>query len=881
MNIRFDRFTERSQDAAARAYQILQQYGHNQVDTEHILLALLEQTDGVVPQILERLKVDPALIRSRLDEILRASPKAAIYGHGTNQVFITPRVKRIIDTANEEANRLRDEYISPEHIFLAILTERNTAVAKIFKDHDVDRVKVNDAIKDIRGGQRVTDPQAESRYQTLEKFSRDLTIMAREGKLDPVIGRDAEILRVIQVLVRRTKNNPVLIGEAGVGKTAIVEGLAQKIASGDVPEILQGRRVLSLDLSAMLAGSRFRGEFEERLKTTIEEVQRAKGEIILFIDEIHQVVGAGAAAGAMDAANMMKPALARGELQCVGATTLDEYRQHIEKDSALDRRFAPVFVDEPNVEDTIDILFGLRDRYEAHHKVAIADNAIEAAAHLADRYVTERKLPDKAIDLLDEAAAKLRVALYSMPPELKEMQNAVLRIQAQEEAAGMAREYERAAEFKMQRLQLEEDFEISKTAWREENTLDEVVEADDIASVVAQWTGIPLSQMLETESEKLLRMEEALHHRVIGQDKAVSALSDAIRRARSGLKDPRRPIGSFIFLGSSGVGKTELAKALAEFLFDDEDSLIRIDMSEYREQHTASRLFGAPPGYVGYEEGGQLTEAVRRRPYRVVLFDEIEKAHPDVWNALLQILEDGRLTDGQGRTVDFRNTIIIMTSNLGTEFARRGGALGFIPNADSQAIADHQKIEKAMRETFRPEFLNRIDEILIFEPLSQGDVEHMVDLQMRSVAQRLREAANISIHLTEPARFWIAHRGYDPQYGARPLRRTIQRYVENPLSARLLASDFKSGDLIVIDEVAEELVFERQIDGTTDFIDMPAAPRQSEYVEFVEPSHAEDIADTHEDAYVEHEHDEAYFDEGYHPDGDYYEGDAHHPDSID
>ncbi|MEL6268488.1 MAG: AAA family ATPase, partial [Chloroflexota bacterium] len=771
-------------------------------------------------------------------EILQASPKAAIYGQGTNQVFITPRVKRIIDLANEEANRLKDEYISTEHIFLAILSERNTAVAKILTDNNISRDRVHDTVKDIRGGQRVTDPQAESRYQTLEKYSRDLTIMAREGKLDPVIGRDAEILRVIQVLVRRTKNNPVLIGEAGVGKTAIAEGLAQKIASGDVPEILQGRRVLSLDLSAMLAGSRFRGEFEERLKTTIEEVQRAQGEIILFIDEIHQVVGAGAAAGALDAANMMKPALARGELQTVGATTLDEYRQYIEKDAALDRRFAPVFVDEPNVADTIRILYGLRDRYEAHHKVAIADTAIEAAARLADRYLTERKLPDKAIDLLDEAAAKLRVALYSMPEELKNMSDAIARVVADEEAAGMAREYERAAEFKMQRLQMESEYEVARENWKREHTLDEVVEEDDIAGVVSQWTGIPLSQMLETESEKLLRMEEALHERVIGQDKAVSALSDAIRRARSGLKDPKRPIGSFIFLGSSGVGKTELAKALAEFLFDDEDALIRIDMSEYREQHTASRLFGAPPGYVGYEEGGQLTEAIRRRPYRVVLFDEIEKAHPEVWNTLLQVLDDGRLTDGQGRTIDFRNTIIIMTSNLGTEFARRGGALGFINSGDQQAIADHQKIEKAMRDTFRPEFLNRVDEIIIFEPLSQENVEHMVDLQMRSVAQRLKEAAGISIHLTEPARYWIARRGYDPQFGARPLRRTVQRYVENPLSTRLLAGEFQNGDMIVIDEVAEELIFERQMDGVTDFIEEPP---QHEYQEYIErPPHPDD-----------------------------------------
>ncbi len=815
--MRFERFTERAQDAAARAYEILQRYGHNQVDTEHILLALLEQQDGVIPQILERMTIDVEAMRQRLDEVLRASPKAAIYGQGTNQVFITPRVKRIIDLANEEANRLRDEYISTEHIFLAILSERNTAVAKLVSDNGITRERVFDTIKDIRGGQRVTDPQAESRYRTLEKYSRDLTRMAAEGKLDPVIGRDAEIMRVIQILSRRTKNNPVLIGEAGVGKTAIVEGLAQKIADSDVPELLLGKKVISLDLGAMLAGSRFRGEFEERLKATIEEVQRSNGEIILFIDELHQVVGAGAAQGALDAGNMMKPALARGELQCVGATTLDEYRQYIEKDSALDRRFAPVFVEEPSVEDTIDMLFGLRDRYEAHHKVTISDDAVIAAARLADRYLPDRRLPDKAIDLLDESAAKLRVALYSLPPRLKEMKGVITRLLADEEAAGMAREYESAAEYKMRRLQLEEEFEQERFAWQSENTIDEVVDVEDIAGVVEQWTGIPVSQMMETESEKLLRMEEALHERIIGQEGAVTAIAHAIRRARSGLKDPRRPIGSFIFLGSSGVGKTELAKALATFMFDDEDAMIRIDMSEYREQHTVSRLFGAPPGYIGYEEGGQLTEAVRRRPYRVVLFDEIEKAHPDVWNSLLQILEDGRLTDGQGRTIDFSNTVIIMTSNLGTEFARKGGALGFIQSSDEQAIADHQKIEKAMRDTFRPEFLNRIDEIIIFAPLSLGEVEQIVDLQMQEIASRLTDT-RIAVHLTEPARQWIAQKGYDPQFGARPLRRALQRYVENPLSQQLLKGELRQGDLVVIDELDGALTFERHENASTNYL---------------------------------------------------------------
>ncbi|MBN8619240.1 MAG: AAA family ATPase [Anaerolineae bacterium] len=818
--MRFERFTERAQDAAARAYEILQRYGHNQVDTEHILLALLEQPDGVIPQLLEKLNVDVSAMRGRLDEILRASPKAAIYGGGTGQVFITPRVKRIIDLANEEANRLRDEYISTEHMFLAIINERNTAVSKIMQENQITRDRVYDAIKEIRGGQRVTDPQSETRYRTLEKYSRDLTRMAQESKLDPVIGRDTEILRVIQILSRRTKNNPVLIGEAGVGKTAIVEGLAQKISSGDVPEILLGKKVVSLDLAGMLAGSRFRGEFEERLKATIEEVQRSEGDIILFIDELHQVVGAGAAQGALDAGNMMKPALARGELNAIGATTLDEYRQYIEKDSALDRRFAPVFVDEPSVDDTIEMLYGLRDRYEAHHKVTISDEAIEAAVRLSARYISDRRLPDKAIDLLDESAAKLRVALYSMPPHLKELKEQVNRLEAEEEAAGLAREYERAAEFKVERLRLEQEYEQQRYIWQQENTLDEVVDEDDIAQVVAQWTGIPVNQMLETESEKLLRMEDVLHSRIIGQAAAVTAISDAIRRSRSGLKDPKRPIGSFIFLGSSGVGKTELAKALAEFLFDDEEALLRVDMSEYREQHTVSRLFGAPPGYVGYEEGGQLTEAVRRRPYRVVLFDEIEKAHPDVWNALLQILEDGRLTDGQGRLVDFRNCVIIMTSNLGTEFARKGGVLGFTQPGDQQAVVDHQKIEKAMRETFRPEFLNRIDEIIIFAPLSLSEVEQIVDLQMHGIAERMAESG-LQVHLTEPARRWLAEKGYDPQFGARPLRRALQRFVENPLSVQLLKGAFRAGDLVVIDEVGGQLEFLRSADASSDYVNLP------------------------------------------------------------
>lgn len=805
--MRFDRFTERAQEAAQRAAEIIQRYGHNQIDTEHILLALIEQPGGVIPQILEKLNVSPEALTERLDATLRASPKANIFGGGAGQIFITPRVKRIIDLANEEANRLKDEYISTEHIFLAILTERNTPAARILESAGLTRDRVYSAVQDLRGGQRVTDPQAESRYRTLDKYSRDLTQLAREGKLDPVIGRDNEILRLIQILSRRTKNNPVLIGEAGVGKTAIVEGLAQKIANNDVPEILSGKRVVALDLGAMIAGSRFRGEFEERLKAVVEEIQRAGGDIIMMIDELHTVVGAGAAQGAMDASNMLKPALARGELQCIGATTLDEYHKYIEKDAALERRFAPIYVEEPSVEDTIKMLQGLRDRYEAHHKVRFADDALVAAARLADRYVTDRRLPDKAIDLMDEAAAKLRVALYSMPPDLKALKTEIDKLQAEEEQSGLNRDYERAAQKKSERLRIEEEYNEKRSKWEVEHQLDEEVNVEDIASVVHQWTGIPVTQMLETEATKLLHMEARLHERIIGQEEAIHAISDAIRRARSGLKDPSRPIGSFIFIGPSGVGKTELAKALAWFMFDDEEALVRIDMSEYREQHTVSRLFGAPPGYVGYEEGGQLTEAVRRRPYRVILFDEIEKAHPEVWNALLQILDDGRLTDGQGNVVDFRNTVLIMTSNLGTEYVRKGGTLGFLQSKATDEERDqHDKIEKALKGAFRPEFLNRIDEIIMFSPLSLEQMEEIVVLQMKEVQDRLNEH-NITVELTDAARKWLAKAGYDPAFGARPLRRAIQKNVESPLSMELLSNKFKDGAAVTVDEKNDKIIF--------------------------------------------------------------------------
>jgi len=801
----FDKYTERAQEALARAQEILQEMRHNQLDVEHLLLALLDQPEGLTVQILERVGVDVDQLRQRVTESLQSTPRVYTAG-GVGQIYMTPRLKFVFDRAVEEANRLRDEYVSTEHLLIGIVAEREGVSARLFRQSGVDIEKVYRALAEIRGNQRVTDQRAESKYQVLQKYSRDLTELASAGKLDPVVGRADEIQRVLQVLSRRTKNNPVLIGEPGVGKTAIVEGLAQRIVVGDVPEPLRQKRVIALDMGALVAGSKFRGEFEERLQSVMAEIRRAQGEIILFIDELHNVVGAGGAEGAIDASNLMKPALARGELQCVGATTLDEYRKHIEKDAALERRFQPVFVGEPSVADTIEMLRGLRDKYEAHHKLKITDGALEAAAELSDRYIQDRHLPDKAIDLIDEASAKVRLQLFNMPAELRGLEDRLQRLQAEEEAAGQAREYERAARLRSEVLKLESDYAEKRNQWRLERDIDEVVDSDDIAELVAKWTGIPITRMQETEIEKLVQMEDRLHRRVIGQEDAIVAVSDAIRRARSGLKDPRRPIGSFLFLGPTGVGKTELARALAEFLFDSDDAMTRIDMSEYMERHAVSRMVGSPPGYVGYDEGGQLTESVRRRPYQVILFDEVEKAHPDAFNVLLQVLDDGRLTDGHGRTVDFKNTVIIMTSNVGTQHVRRSAPIGFRTSDKAEKEQVHHLIQEDLRRSFRPEFLNRIDEVIVFDPLTREQIHEIVNLLVADLQKRLVER-KLTIQLTDAARDWLAREGYDANYGARPLRRMIQRSVENVLAKKLLAGEVKDGGTILIDAQEGALTF--------------------------------------------------------------------------
>ena len=692
-------------------------------------------------------------------------------------------------------------------LLVAAIQEDQGDAARVVAEFRINLESVYQALKKIRAGHRVTDPRAESRYQSLERFSIDLTRLAEEGRLDPVIGRETEIARAMQTLIRRTKNNPVLIGGAGVGKTAIAEGLAQCIVAGNVPEELKDRRVLALDIGAMVAGSKFRGEFEERLKAVMDEIKQAEGEIILFIDEIHTVVGAGAAEGSIDASNMVKPALARGELQCVGATTEQEYTRYIEKDAALERRFQPILIEEPDAETTVEMLRALRPRFEAHHKVLIDDSALEAATRLSQRYMSERLLPDKAVDLIDEAASKLRIDAQLLPPDLREQESRLRHLENEEEAASQRADYEKAAELRSERIRLQDEFDQSRSALLEEKDIDMVVDAEDIGRLVATWTGVPVDRLLESEAGKLLHMEERLHERVIGQETPIAAVSDAIRRARAGLKDPRRPIGSFIFLGPTGVGKTELARALAQYMFDDEANMVRVDMSEYMESHTVSRLIGAPPGYVGYDDSGQLTEAIRRRPYRVVLFDEIEKAHPDVFNVLLQILEDGRLTDGHGRTVDFSNTLGIMTSNLGTGEMGRP-AFGFVTESSkpNELIKMRSSVEDALKKTFKPEFLNRIDEIIIFEPLTREQIQQIVGLMVKEVEERLA-VHRVAIDVTAQATEWLANEGFDPAYGARSLRRAIQRYIENPLSKKILAGEFQADDRIIVDAGEEELTF--------------------------------------------------------------------------
>jgi ATP-dependent Clp protease ATP-binding subunit ClpC len=797
-----ERFTEQAQEVLAASQELVRRYHHNQWDVEHVLLALLEQEKGITKDIFEVLGVDADAVKKRVGATLESFPKVT---YEAGQIYATPRIAALLENANREADRLKDEFVSTEHLLIAIASETRGEAATILAESGVTQEKIYQALQKIRGGHRVTDRQAESKYRSLEKYGHDLTDLARQGKLDPVIGRENEIKRVIQILSRRTKNNPVIIGDAGVGKTAVAEGLAQKIAAEDVPDSLKGKKVVALDMGALLAGSKFRGEFEERLKAVLDEVRQAAGEVIMFIDELHTVVGAGAAEGAMDASNMLKPALARGEIQCIGATTLDEYRKRIEKDKALERRFSPVYLDEPSVEVTIEMLRGLRPRYEAHHKIKIEDSALVAAAKLSQRYVSDRFLPDKAIDLIDEAASKLRLDMESAPDEVKTLDRKLKHVRDEEEAASQRGDYQKAAELKAERMSLEQQYDQAKQKWQKEKKIDSVVDEEDIAELVAQWTGIPVSRMMETETEKLVHMEERIHQRMVDQEEAVAAVSEAIRRGRAGLKDPKRPIGSFIFLGPTGVGKTELARALAEFLFDDEDAMVRLDMSEYMQEHTVARLIGSPPGYVGYEEGGQLTEAVHRHPYRVILFDEVEKAHPNVLSILLQLLDDGRLTDGHGRTVDFRNTVVIMTSNLGSKEFQRGG-IGFLRKEEGDEEKMRTDMQGALKEHLLPELRNRIDDVIIFHPLTKEHLNSIVELLIREVGKRLSER-NVELEVNDEAKTWLVQKGYDPVFGARPLRRAIQKYVESPISTKILQGEFKEGDTIAVSLKEDNLSF--------------------------------------------------------------------------
>ena len=802
MVLRPDEFTEQAQEILRSSQDIMRRYRHSQWDSEHVLMALIEQEKGVPAEVFRELGVSIERMHRALHGLLEQAPKVA---HESAQVYVAPRAARLLERAKSESDRFGDEFIGAEHLLISLTQEDQGGVKAVLDEMGVDLEKVYQALQKIRGSHRVTDPRAESRYRSLERYSIDLTELAGEGKLDPVIGRDVEVARAMQTLIRRTKNNPVLIGGAGVGKTAIAEGLAQRIVAGNVPAELEGRRVLALDMGSLVAGSKFRGEFEERLKSVMDEIREAQGEIILFIDEIHTVVGAGAAEGAIDASNMMKPALARGELQCVGATTEREYRNHIEKDAALERRFQPILVEEPDIETAVEMLGALRPRFEGHHDLKIEDSALEAAVRLSQRYISDRLLPDKAVDLIDEAASRIRIEAQLLPQALREQESRLRHLENEEESASQRADYERAAELKTERLQLRGEYDRGREEFLRGKSIDMVVDAEEIGRVVATWTGIPVDRLLESEAQRLLLMEERLHERIVGQDAAVTAVSEAVRRARAGMKDPNRPVGSFMFLGPTGVGKTELARALAQYLFDDEQNMVRVDMSEYMEKHTVSRLVGAPPGYVGYDDAGQLTEAVRRRPFRVVLFDEIEKAHPDVFNVLLQILEDGRLTDGHGRTVDFRNTVVIMTSNVGTGQADRP-MVGFIRDESDDRM--RASIEEALKSAFRPEFLNRVDEIVIFDALSAGEIRQIVDLMVRPVEGRLMEHG-VTMSLSERAKDWLASEGFDSEFGARPLRRVVQRFVENVLSKKILSGEFGLGDDILVDAAEGGLSFSK------------------------------------------------------------------------
>ncbi|KUK50809.1 MAG: ATPase AAA-2 domain protein [candidate division TA06 bacterium 32_111] len=783
--INFEKFTEGARESISVAQEILRKKKHTELTPLHILRGLLSNEESIVPSIIEDLKIGR---RNLIDDVDRELNNLPYVEHGGGyQVYITYDTEQLLDNADRERERMKDEYLGSEHLFLGLFDLSNRVINNIFSRYNITKEKVYDVLQSLRGNQRITSENAEKNYNVLKKYTRDFTELAKQKKLDPVIGREEEVERAIEILSRRTKNNPVLIGEAGVGKTAIVEGLAQKIVDGDVPENLLGRKIVGLDMGALVAGTQFRGEFEQRLKLLVDEVVKSNGKIILFIDEMHNLVGAGRAEGSLDASNMLKPALARGEMQVIGATTIDEYRKYIEKDRALERRFQPILVKEPTVEQTIEILKGLRKKYEEHHKVKITDDALVQAAKLSYRYITERKLPDKAIDLIDEAAARLKLQLFSMPDEIKVLENRLKRIQEDGENAVIRKDYEKAAELKKESDKVAEELKKKKEEWIKKNSLKNEVDGDLVASIVSKWTGIPVSRMVESEKEKLLKMEERLHKRVIGQDEAITQISNAIRRSRAGLSDPKRPIGSFLFVGPTGVGKTEVAKSLAEFLFDSEDALVRIDMSEYMEKFSVSRLVGAPPGYVGYEEGGQLTEVIRKRPFSVVLFDEIEKAHPDVYNILLQVLDDGRLTSGQGRTVDFRKTIIIMTSNIGSNI------IDF--SDDYETIK--QNIMQKIRNHFKPEFINRLDDIIVFKNLTKEEIEKIIDIQIENVKNRAKEFG-IDLEVSKETKEKIIEEGYSKEFGARPIKRAIQVLVENRLSEMIISGKVKKDQKIVI-----------------------------------------------------------------------------------